>query len=185
MKQLAQTLIAFCAISFMSVAHAGSDAGKDSARHYKSYPEKYNDQTVGIDCTFVKRINGGPQVEGVAFFVAHTIDDDNQMRGGAIVIAVREENADALAKKFGNVPDIDRDNRPKNTTQERVDSKRLSGTFHQLAKGHVYIDVNGDAHELIMQRVEDSKSKIRMGDGIPSTGGDAPGHPKGKKKKKF
>ena len=185
MKILQKTLTALAFLSAVTLVHGGSDASKDSARHYKSDPETYDNQSVAIDCIFVKRINGGPQVEGVAFFVAHTIDDDNQMRGGAIVVAVREEDADALAKKFGTVPDIDRDNRPKNTTQDRVDSKRLRGTFHQLAKGHVYVDVNGDAHERVLEKIENSKSTIRMGDGIPVAGGNGIGNKKGKKKKQF
>lgn len=184
MIHIPKTIIALCCACLLSTSYAGSDASKDSARHYKSYPEKYDGETASLDCTYVTRINKGPQVEGVAFFVAHTVDDDNKMRGGSIVVAILDEDADAFAKKYGNTLDIDRDQRPKNTTKERVDSKRLRGTFHQLEKGHVYIDINGDAHERILAKIETAKGCIRAGDGIPS--GDnrrSPNHKHGKKHK--
>ena len=185
MKSPFKILIALSCFSMLASTYAGTDAGKDSSRHYKSYPEKYDGQSVSIDCTHVKRINGGPQVEGVAFFVAHSVDEENKMRGGSIVVAVLEENADALAKKFGTIPEIDRQKKPSSTTQERVDSKHLRGTFHQLEKGHVYIDVDGDTHELILLKKENAKGNIRMGDGIPTGDGHSHGPNKKKKKKAY
>lgn len=171
MKTLFRSLLAGISLFAATTASAGSDAGKDSARHYKSYPENFDGKTVSVDCTFITRINGGPQVEGVAFFIAHTADTDNEMRGGAIVVAVTEAKADSLVKKYGNVPER---NGSKNSTADKVESKRLRGTFHQLGKGHVYIDVNGDAHELVLAKIEDAKSKIKAGDGIPNGGNGRP-----------
>ncbi|ADE54561.1 hypothetical protein [Coraliomargarita akajimensis] len=180
MKALFQTFLAISSLVLTSTLFAGTEAGKDSARHYKSYPEKYDNKTVSIDCTFVTRINGGPQVDGIAFFVAHTADTDNNMRGGAIVVAVAEADADKLVKKFGNTPEINENARK--STADRVDSKRLRGTFHQLEKGTVYIDLNGDAHETILEKAEAAKGKIRAGDGIPSTSNKGPRGPHPHKK---
>ncbi len=158
-------LFALFALTFSTAAHAESFAGEDSARHYKSNPEKYDGEYVDVDCVFVTRINGGPQIEGVTFFVAHTKDDDNRARGGMIVVAVLSDKADNFVRKYGNAPDIQRG------AAEKVDSKRLRGIFHQLDRGHVYIDVSGgEAHELILEHVEDAKGHIRSGDGAPDAG---------------
>lgn len=170
MKTLFHTLLALSSM-FIAASAFAAESGSDTARHYKSYPEQFDGQSADVDCAFVTRINRGPQVEGVAFFVAHTVDDDNAMRGGSIVVATLEADAESFVKKYGNVPEIDR-KRGQNTTADRVDSKSLSGTFNQLAKGSVYIDYsNGEAHALILEKIEAAKSAIRMGDGIPSTGG--------------
>ncbi len=167
MKKLSKTLLALFCTCLVSTAFAGNDAGDDSARHYKSQPEQFDGQSVDVDCTHVKRINGGPQVPGVAFFVANTFDEDNQSHGGVIVVAVLEADASSFVNKFGTVPDRKKN---RNSTEDRVDTTRLKGTFHQLSKGHVYIDYSGGAHELILQKVEDAQGTIRAGDGIPSAG---------------
>jgi hypothetical protein len=162
MKTLSKILLALSIFSFASVAHAGSYAGEDSARHYKSAPEEFDGEYVDVDCVFVTRINGGPQVEGVTFFLAHTKDDDNRARGGSIVVAVLSDKADSFVRKYGNTLDIDRG------SSEKVDSKRLRGVFHQLAQGHVYIDVSaGEAHAIILEHREDAVGAIRSGDGVP------------------
>lgn len=179
MKILPKCLFSLAFVLCAVASYAG-DASNDSARHYKSYPEQFDGRSVSIDCTHVSRINQGPQVEGVAFFVAHTFDEDNDRRGGSIVVAVVESQAASLVKKFGNTPEIDR-RRGENSTESRLDSKRLRGTFHQLTKGTVYIDYTGDAHQLILNKIENAESAIRKGDGIPSGhGGHMP-----KKKKRF
>lgn len=178
MKKLSKTLLALLTACLVSTAVAGNDAGDDSARHYKSQPEQFDGQSVDIDCTHVKRINGGPQVPGVAFFVANTFDEDNESHGGVIVVAVLEADASAFVKKFGTVPERQKS---RNSTEDRVDTTSLKGTFHQLAKGHVYIDDSGSAHELILQKVEEAKGKIRAGDGIP-TAGNGYARPKHKKR---
>ncbi|MGB0413142.1 MAG: hypothetical protein ACPGJU_01735 [Coraliomargarita sp.] len=179
MKKLSKTILALLSACLVSTVFAGEEASDDSARHYKSHPEQYDGQSVDVDCAFVKRINGGPQVPGVAFFVAHTFDDKNKMHGGSIVIAVLEADASSFASKYGNIPDRERN---KNSTADRVDTKRLDGTFHQLAKGHVYIDESGNAHELIQEKLEEAKGKIRAGDGIPSGANTGRPHPKHKKR---
>lgn len=167
MKTLSTLLIALVTLSLGSVAHAVSYAGEDSARHYKSDPEKYDGEYVDVDCVFVTRVNRGPQIEGVTFFVAHTKDDDNRAFGGSIVVAVLSEKASSFIRKYGDAPEINRGG------SEKVDSKRLRGIFHQLSQGHLYIDVSaGDAHALIMEHIEEAEETIRSGDSTPA----APGH---------
>lgn len=159
-----------------SIAQAEAYAGEDSARHYKSNPEKYNGETVDVDCIFVTRINRATKVEGVIFFVVHTKDDDNRARGGSIVTAVLEENADKFARKYGNTPDIDRG------SSDPVDSKRLRATFHQLAKGKVYLDASeGPAQVLIAEHSDEALGHIRDGEGVPA--GKGKGKVKVKRKK--
>ena len=169
MKSLSTLFIALFVLSLGSAAYAASFAGEDSARHYKSAPEEFDGKHVDIDCIFVSRINGGPQIEGVTFFIAHTKDDDNQARGGSIVVAVLSDKADSFLRKYGDTLDVNRG------ASEKVDSKRLRGMFHQLDKGHVYIDVTGgDAHELILTRAKDAKAVIGSGDGASAGRGKGP-----------
>jgi len=40
------------------------DAGRDSANYYKTFPDKWDEHKISIDCVSVKRINGGPQLGG-------------------------------------------------------------------------------------------------------------------------
>lgn len=172
MKPSTTLLLALSFFAALNSAQAESYAGGDSARHYESAPEKYDSEYVDVDCIFVTRINGGPQIEGVTFFVAHTKDDDNRVHGGSIVVAVLADKADSFVRKYGNTVDINRG------AAEKVDSKRLRGVFHQLEKGHVYIDVSGgEAHDLILEKRADAIGNIRSGDGVP--GGKGKG--KGKK----
>jgi len=174
MKQLAHTVLALCSLCFLTSTHAGTEAGDDTARHYKSYPDKYNGKKIDVDCTAVHRINGGPSVEGVVFFVAHTIDRDNRGAGGSLVVAVPEDDAESFLRKYGNTIERNRGE------AEKVDSKRLRGTFYQLDRGHVYLDESGEAHELILAKLDAAKGQIRAGDGIPTGGAGK----LGKKKKK-
>ncbi len=160
MKRIPTLLITLFALSLASTANAQSYAGEDSARHYKSAPEKYNGQTVDVDCTHVTRINRGAKIDGVTFFAAHTKDDDNGIRGGTIIVAVLSDKADNFVRKYGDMPDIQRG------STEKVDSKRLRGTFHQLTLGQVYIDsTDGEAHELILKFKEEVINTIRANEG--------------------
>lgn len=165
MKHISKILVIFVAfIALLTPSFAGSEAGKDSARYYKSHPEEFDTKRVDVDCTFVTRINGGPQVEGVSFFLAHTKDDDNQMRGGSIVVAVLTEDANSFLRKYGSMPEINRG------SSKVVDSKRLRGTFHLLERGHVYIDESeGPAYDLILEHKEEAKGLIGKGDNASST----------------
>lgn len=160
MKHITKILVFLVAsIALLTPSFAGSEAGKDSARYYKSHPEDFDNKRVDVDCTFVTRINGGPQVEGVSFFLAHTKDDDNNMRGGSIVVAVLTDDAASFVRKYGSMPEINRG------STKLVDSKRLRGTFHLLERGHVYIDESeGPAHDLIMEKKEEAKGIIGKGD---------------------
>ncbi|HAV11881.1 MAG TPA: hypothetical protein DCX06_00080 [Opitutae bacterium] len=167
MKKITYLLVILCSLALSSMAFAGSEAGKDSARYYKSHPVEFDGKHVDVDCVMVTRINGGPQVDGVAFFVAHTKDDDNQARGGSIVVAVLEDKADSFVRKYGDTVDRNRG------STEKVDSKRLRGVFNVLDSGHVYIDVSGgEAHELILEHKDSAKGNIGRGDGgvLPSNG---------------
>jgi hypothetical protein len=156
-------------------AHAGSTAGEDSANYYKSHPDEYDGKRVDVDCTHLTRINGGPQIEGVTFFVAHTKDDDNDSKGGAITVAVLEEDADSFLRRYGSAPEFD------NGKSKKLDSKRLRGDFHQLEKGHVYIDASmGEAHKKLLEHREDAKKAIGGADGFKPDWTPGPG-----KKKKF
>ncbi|MEM1223095.1 MAG: hypothetical protein AAGH40_10050 [Verrucomicrobiota bacterium] len=165
MKKLIHTPLAVLAIFLPSLTFAGSDAGDDSARNYKNFPEKYDGKKIDIDCTHVSRINGGPKIDDVTLFVAHTVDRDNRTRGGSIVVAVLAEDAESFARKFGTAIEISRG------AVEKVDSKSLRGTFHMLDRGHVYIDyTDGEAALLIEERAELFRTKIRAGDGAGGPG---------------
>lgn len=135
-------LVLMLAFSFCAQQLSAADAGDDAARHYKSNPDKYDGKKVDVDCAFVTRINGGPQVDGVVFFVAHTVDADNQANGGSIVVAVLEGDADYFMRDYGTA--VERRNGKKG-----VDYERLRGTFRVLDRGNVYLDESGDAHALI------------------------------------
>ncbi|MGZ0708370.1 hypothetical protein ACWPKO_08530 [Coraliomargarita sp. W4R53] len=169
MKTLSTLLIALTALSFTSITHAESFAGKDSAHYYTNTPEQFDGEYVDVDCAFVTQINRGPQVEGVTFFTAHTNDKDNGLNGGTIVVAVLSDKADSFLRKYGDTPDIQRG------SSEKVNSKRLRGIFHQLDKGHLYIDASeGEAHNFILAHVEEAKASIRSG----SNASAKPGKPK-------
>ncbi len=161
MKTIVTLLIVLTSLAtFSSAAYAQSYAGEDSARYYKSTPERYEAKYVDVDCIFVTRINGGPQIDGVTFFAAHTKDSDNRAFGGSIVVAVLTDKAESFVRKYGDTLDLQRG------AAEKVDSKRLRGIFHQLEQGHVYIDYSGGAaHELILKQIEAAKHAIRSGDG--------------------
>ena len=164
MKTSTLLLAILSALAAVSSSQAQTFAGDDSARYYKSNPEQFDGKNVDVDCVFVTRINGGPQVEGVKFFVAHTKDDENNTRGGAIVVAVLDDKANSFVRTYGNTVDIQRG------ADEKVSSKRLRGVFHQLEHGHVYIDTSsGEAHELIIAHKETALDAIRTGNknGIP------------------
>lgn len=175
MKLLSHITLAIVAALFVTSAYAGTDAGKDSAKYYKTYPEKWDGQKISVDCVSVRRINGGPQVEGVVFFSAHTMDSDNKTSGGGIVVAVLEGDVDSFIRKYGTV--IERTP----GQADRVDNKRLTGIFHQLERGHLYVDASGEAHDLLLAHKETAKGAIRHGDGIPTGDGKGKG-PKGKKR---
>ena len=174
MKLYTTLLLVASFFAATSMAQAEAYAGEDSARHYKSNPDKYNGETVDVDCVFVTRINGGPQIEGVTFFIVHTKDDDNRARGDSRVADVLTENASKFIRKYGDTPDI------KRGSSSPVDSKRLRATFHQLEKGRVYLDASeGPAHELIKEHREEALDKIGSGDGVPGSGkGNRPGKPR-------
>ncbi|CAA6678760.1 MULTISPECIES: hypothetical protein [unclassified Lentimonas] len=182
MRLLSKILLTFTltltATLFISSAYAGSDAGRGSAKYYKTFPDKWDGKKVHMDCVSVKRINGGPQVEGVVFFGAQTIDDKNNAPGGSIVVAVLEGDVEAFVRKYGTVME----RTPGGS--ERVDNTRLSGVFHQLERGHVYLDASGEANDLILGHKEEAKNAIRFGDGIRSGGGDGKGGPYMKRKYK-
>lgn len=152
-------LILFILSFGITGAWAQSYAGEDSARYYKSTPEKFDGSAVDIDCIFVTRVNGRAQVDGVTFFVAHTKDSDNRARGGSIVVAVLEEEAESFIRKYGTTLDVSRG------AAEKVSSKRLRGIFHIMGSGHVYIDESGEAHSLIAENKDAALSSIRSGDG--------------------
>lgn len=174
MKLLPKILLTLSAALFATGAYAGTDAGKDSAKFYKTSPEEWNGKQASLDCASVKRINGGPQVEGVTFFVANTIDTKNNTSGGSMVVAVLEDDVESFIRKYGTVVE-----RTKGQS-ERVENKRLTGIFHQLEKGHVYLDASGEAHDLILAHKETAKGAIRHGDGIPD-GGNGHKHKKHKR----
>lgn len=166
MKKIAYILLAILSLALCGASHAGTLSGDDAARHYKSNPDKYDGKAVDVDCVMVTRINGGPQVQGVVFFVAHTKDDKNKKRGGGIVVAVAEDHANAFVRKYGDAIEVNRG------ATEKIDSKRLRGIFRVLDRGYVYIDVaGGGVHDAITANRENAKSKIgRGGAGIPSKG---------------
>ncbi len=177
MKLLPKILLTLSAALFATGAYAGTDAGKDSAKYYKTFPEKWDGKKISVDCVSVKRINGGPQIEGIVFFVAQTIDEKNKAPGGGIVVAVLEGDVESLIRKYGTVVERNRGQ------VDRIESKSLRGTFHVLEHGHVYLDESGEAHDLILEHKEEAKGAIRSGDGIP--GGNEHRHrPGGHKKRK-
>jgi hypothetical protein len=161
-------ILALAFASLVSNLHA-VDAGRDSAAYYKADPEQYDGRSVSIDCAYVTRINNDAKVAGVAFFVAHTIDDKNEMRGGGIVVAVLDDAATSFERKYGYKPEIDRRG---NSTKGRVETKRLLGTFHQLKGGRVYIDYSGEANVLIQAKAEEAQAAIGKGEAISR--GNAP-----------
>lgn len=175
MKLLPTLLLALSAALFATTAYAEIDAGRDSAKYYTTFPDKWDGHKVSVDCVSVKRINGGPQIEGIVFFGAHTMDDKNNAPGGSIVVAVLEDEVESFVRKYGTV--IERTP----GQSDRVENKRLTGIFHQLERGHVYIDESGNAHDLILKHKETAKDAIRFGDGIPEGGGA--GHHGHKKRK--
>ena len=177
MKLLPKILLTVSAALIATGAYAGSEAGKDSAKYYKTYPEEWDGKKISIDCVSVKRINGGPKVEGVVFFGAHTIDTKNNASGGSMVVAVLDGDVESFIRKYGTV--VERT--PGGT--DRVENKRMTGIFHQLAHGHVYLDESGEAHDLILAHKETAKGAIRHGDAIPTGGDGKKGH-KHKKRKK-
>jgi len=94
-------------------------------------------------------------VQGVVFFVAQTINEKNQAKSGHIVVAILAEDVVAFVRKYGTV------NERTQGSSSRVDSKRLTGIFHQLDHGHVYIDESGNANDMIIERKENTKNAIR------------------------
>ena len=101
MKLLLKILFAVSVAFFTTSASAEIDAGRDSANYYKTFPDKWDENKISIDCVSAKRINGGPQVEGVVFFGAQTIDDKNKAPGGGIVVAVLEGDVESFVRKYG------------------------------------------------------------------------------------
>ena len=164
MKLIPHILLALTAALFTTGAYAGTDASRGSAKYYKTFPDEWDGKKIHLDCTSVRRINGGPQVEGVVFFGAHTVDDKNKAPGGSIVVAVLEGDVESFVRKYGTV--IERNP----GSSDRVDNTRLSGIFHQLERGHVYLDASGEAHDLILTHKEEAKNAIRFGDGVPTGG---------------
>lgn len=170
MKILPKLTLALLSVLFVVPAFAGSGAGDDSARYYKSNPEKFDGKKVDVDVAFVTRINRKDRVDGVAFFVAHTVDEDNNSLGGAIVVAVLDDDTDSFMRKYG-------------TAVERrgkgVDSKRLRGVFHLLKGGRVYIDESGEAQAIIEAHIQKNGDAAIPGDEDRQAGGK-----KNKKNKK-
>ena len=164
MKKIVYILLTVLSIALCSASYAGTQSGDDAARHYKSNPDAYKGKAVDVDCTHVTHINGGPQVDGVAFFIAHTKDDENKKRGGSIVVAMLEDKANSFVRKYGDTIEVNRG------ANEKVVSKRLRGTFNVLDRGHVYIDLSdGEAHAAILENIETAKGSIgRGGARVPS-----------------
>lgn len=121
---------------------------------------------VDVDVAFVTRVNRKDGIDGVVFFVAHTIDDDNSARGGSIVVAVLEADVEKFMRKYGTA--VER--------KGRVDTKRLRGTFHHVKGARVYIDESGEAHALIEAHIKEKGDAAIPADGDGAVGG-------GKKKK--
>lgn len=160
MKLNTTLLLVISFFAATSIAQAEAYAGEDSARHYKSAPEKYDGETVDVDCMYVTRVNRATKIEGVVFFLVHTKDDDNRARGGSIVTAVLEDESEKFIRKYGSSLDVNRG------STKPVDSKRLRATFQQLEKGRVYLDASeGAAHELIEAKLEEALSNISTGEG--------------------
>lgn len=165
MKILSKCILALTCTFFAVPAYAGTDAGEDSARYYKSNPDKFDGEKVDVDVAFVTRINRKTRLDGVVFFVAHTVDEDNHVPGGSIIVAVLEGDAEHFMRKYGTA--LER--------RGKVDTKRLRGTFHQLKRGLCYIDQSGEADALIeAYRKEHSDDVIpedpEDDDGVPGPG---------------
>jgi hypothetical protein len=162
MKKRSLLLIALIsALLTPIITQAESAAGDDSARYYKSTPEEFDGDYVDVDCVFVTRINRGPEVEGVTFFVASTDDEKNHSYGGSIVVAVLSEDAEHLISKYGNTATLPP------APGANIKSKRLRGIFHELEHGQVYIDyTGGDAHEIIAEHNQEAEIKIDLGDQV-------------------
>lgn len=169
MKLMKYIILALVSTILTASAFAGSEAGDDSARHYRSDPEAFDGEKIDVDCTFVSRINGGPKIDGVVFFLVHTVDEDNKVRGGTLLAAVLEDDVDSFMRKYGTVPDRERGG---------PDTNRLRGTFHVLPQGRAYVDVSDEAHDLIVEHREEN-GELRFADNRkgPGTGW--------KKKKKY
>lgn len=170
MKKSFYILVSLILTATTSLTYAGTDSSDDAARYYRSYPDKYDGKTIDIDCAFVTRINGGPQIDGIVFFAAHTVDTDNRSRGGSLIVAVYENEAERFMKRYGTAIEINRGQ------SQKVDTRTLRGTFRQLESGRVYIDEPGDAHEIITANLETARRLI------PAEGGSGRSFGKGKKK---
>ena len=86
-------------------------------------------------------------------------DESTKAPGGGIVVAVLEGDVESFVRKYGTV--VERT--PGGS--EKVENKRLTGIFHQLERGHVYVDESGEAQALVLAQVEVAKGTIRYSDG--------------------
>lgn len=150
---------------------AGS-VGKDTAKYYKSLPDKFLDKKISLD---VSHVMPGPklaQVDGISILFAHTIEDGDMTggSGGMMTVILPSHSVESLLKKYGLA--VDRDGRGK------IDTRNMSGTFRTITGKnweHLYLDYTGQAHGIIEQHIAELQQALHDGGSRGHSGG-GPGH---------
>jgi len=135
---------------------------KRTADYILATPADFQGKEVTLDVSFVKPVHWKSPVPELAFFHAMTLDRRDYRPGGGILIAVLEEDAGKISKKYGL------------NWQGRNVSKVLTGTLvaasgkgpDQNGRGVWLVDTTGKAADLIKDK--------KIG-GLEGGGGDGPG----------
>lgn len=142
-----------------SFAFAGN-SGKYTANYYKANDEEFIGKKIKLEITHLTPMRD-TKIEGLELFMAHTVDSDEHVRGGTMIVATTSDNAEKLIRKYGTQAELESS---KGKGKRVRETDKISGTLQSIERKRemLYLDADGKAKELIDAHAE--KAKALFGD---------------------
>lgn len=134
-------------IALLGAAPFGAFAaasGENTAAHVKAYAEELEGEKVNLDVVFIRTHRYANEDVPYVFFWAMTIDEDERVGGGTILVVADKDDKDSLIRRYGTNLERDRGDGP--------EYKSMRGTVRFVEREgrgrRVYLDITGDGVDL-------------------------------------
>lgn len=153
--------------SVLVIAHtnlfAEAKYSKYTADYYKGAYDLYEGQEITLKVAFVKPYSYKSDIPDVRFFHAITRDDQKNMEGGEIPVAVPLASGDELIRRYGTAG------------SEEEKTHLLKGVLRADGHGLWFVDVNGALTKLIdARRQTEMKAPVAAASPTAATTSAAP-----------
>lgn len=155
-------------------ALAGGKLSKYTADFYRGQADAYEGKEVTVKVTHVRPFELKSAIEGLRFYHAYTYDDVKKVPGGWIIVAIPAGTEAAFLRKYGTAPEGAAEGR---RAMVDSDTERLKGIFRTDGKRVFFLDLDGQAKELIDARRQEILEKLAGGDGPDERGEHGRGRP--------